>query len=91
MWPKRFWRATGLLEKGSYGRPELLDSFIRSIIDGGEPMVNGESARTTLEFINATILSAVRKKMVQLPLDPEEYDCLLRELIDGKVSVPRFL
>ena len=91
MWPKRFWRATGLLEKGSYGRPELMDSFIRSIIDGGEPMVNGESARTTLEFINAAILSAVRKKMVQLPLDPEEYDCLLRELIDGKVSIPGFL
>lgn len=90
MWPKRLWGATGLLKRGPYGRPTLMDSFIRSIIDGGEPMVTGESARATLEFINAVILSAVRKKLVELPLDPEEYDCLLQELIDGKANIPKF-
>ena len=69
--------------------PTLLDSFIDACLDGGTPITDGESARTTLELINAIILSGVRKKVVQFPVDRDEYDALMDELISGKIRIDR--
>jgi predicted dehydrogenase len=69
--------------------PTLLASFVDACLDGGAPITDGDSARTTLELINAIILSGVRKKVVALPLDRDEYDALMDELISGKVKVSR--
>lgn len=68
----------------------LMNSFIDAILHGGEPLVSGESARSTVEFINGIFLSAMRRKTVRFPLDPEEYDQLFEEMVSGKVRVPRY-
>jgi len=72
------------------GYEALMKSFIEAIIDGGEPIVNGESARLTIELINAMVLSAIKKRTVDFPLDSEEYDQLFEDLSTGKAKVPRF-
>ena len=69
--------------------PGLLDSFVAACLDGSAPITDGQSARTTLELINAIILSGVRKKVVTCPVDRDEYDDLMDELICGKVKIPR--
>ena len=66
----------------------LLDSFINACLDGGQPITDGTSARTTLELINAILLSGVRQKVVDFPVDREEYDTLLDDLISGKAQLP---
>lgn len=67
----------------------LMKSFIDAIANGGEPIVSGASARSSVELINALILSALRKKVVELPIDPQEYDRLADELSEGAARVPR--
>jgi len=90
--PKLVLRRIGLLkrQKMPTAYSVLMNSFIDAIENGGEPIVNGESARSAVELINAIILSAMRKKTVDLPLDPEEYDELFEALSHGKTSVARF-
>jgi predicted dehydrogenase len=70
------------------GHSVLLDSFIDAILDGGEPIITGESARSTLELINALIISGLRNKTVDLPIDPDEYDCVANDLSNGTIGVP---
>ena len=68
----------------------LMDSFIDAILKGGEPLVSGVSARPAVELINAIVLSAMRKKTVDLPVDREEYDELFEALSNGSLQTPRF-
>ena len=67
--------------------PTLLESFIDAILDGGRPITDGESALVTLELINAIILAGIRKKVVSFPVDRNEYDELMDELISGETKV----
>jgi predicted dehydrogenase len=71
------------------GFPTILDNFIESIYKNTDPIVNGESARSTVELINGIILSALRCKHVTFPVDRDEYDQLFEELTAGKVTIPR--
>ncbi len=64
--PQPDWRP---VDCGDATGPSLLDSFIDACLDGGQPISSGASALITLELINAIILSGVRKKHVELPLD----------------------
>jgi hypothetical protein len=68
----------------------LMNSFIDAILTGGDPLVSGKSARSSVEVINALLLSAIRKKVVQLPIDPQEYDDLARDLSERSARVPSF-
>ena len=77
------------IQKPVSGFQELMDGFVDAICHGGEPLVSGNSARTTIELINAMYLSALRKKTVELPLDPHEYDEVLDDLVKGKLAIPR--
>ena len=72
------------------GHDALMDSFIDAILKGGEALVNGVSARPAVELINAIVLSAMRKKTVDLPVDREEYDKLFEGLSSGSLQIPRF-
>ena len=90
--PKKVLQKLGLLEMAKVvdGTQVLMDSFVGSILEGGEPLINGESARQSLELINAILLSAARKKTVDLPIDPEEYDHLFEELCEQTTRIRRF-
>lgn len=90
--PQKVLQKLGLLEKAKVvdGTLVLMDSFVGSILEGGEPLINGESARQSLELINAILLSAARKKTVDLPIDPEEYDHLFAELCEQTTRIRRF-
>lgn len=68
----------------------MLTSFAEAISSGGAPLVTAESARITVELINAIILSAMRSKTVTLPIDRGEYDQLFEELSAGKTQVARY-
>jgi UDP-N-acetyl-2-amino-2-deoxyglucuronate dehydrogenase len=72
-----------------HGLSLLMDSFLNAILHGGEPLVDGESSRQSLELANAMALSAIRRKTVDLPLDREEYDAVFEELSTGQARVPR--
>jgi predicted dehydrogenase len=91
MRPKTLWQRVGLLKTRPHGHAVLMQSFIDAIRNGGDALVSGESAQLVIEFINAIVLSAIRKKTVELPIDREEYDQLFEELSSGKTQVPRFL
>jgi predicted dehydrogenase len=65
----------------------LLESFVSAILDGGEPITTGESARWALEVINGMILSGIRQEVVKLPVDRGRYDALMLELKEGRAKV----
>ena len=76
--------------KRIHGLNFLLDDFIEAIVEDREPLVNGTSALAPLELVNAMILSSVRGKTVDLPLDREEYDTLFAELCEGRAEIPKY-
>jgi predicted dehydrogenase len=82
--PEPEWRDVDCSDATS---PTLLESFIHAILDGSEPITDGQSALVTLELINAIILAGIRRKVVSLPVDRDEYDELMDELISGRVKV----
>ena len=87
--PEISWQPVELREDPG-GHDALMDSFINAILNGGEPLVNGVSARPAVELINAIVLSAMRKKTVDVPVDREEYDELFAGLSSGSLQTPRF-
>lgn len=87
---KKLMERLGLLRiKRPHGLFVLMDSFIDAVLNGGEPLVSGEDTLQTLELMNAIVLSAIRKKTVDLPLDRGEYDGLFEELSSGRLKLPR--
>ena len=86
---KKLMEHMGLVRiKRPHGISVLMDSFIDSILNGTEPLVSGESTLPSLELINAILLSAARKRTVDLPIDRDECDQLFEELISGKTLLP---
>ena len=87
--PEISWKPVELRDEPG-GHKVLMDSFIDAILNGGEPLVNGMSALPAVELINAIVLSAMRKKTVDVPVDREEYDELFEALSSGSTQIPRF-
>ena len=71
------------------GGPTLLESFVSAILDGGEAITDGASARRSLELINGMLLAGVRREVVSFPLDRDRYDDLMAELRAGNAGVFR--
>ncbi|MEJ5250770.1 MAG: Gfo/Idh/MocA family oxidoreductase [Chthonomonadetes bacterium] len=66
---------------GEVGHEAVIRNFVRVILGQETALIApGEEALWSLELANAIILSALRGKTVELPVDGEEYDALLREL-----------
>ena len=87
--PEVSWQPVELRDE-SGGHDVLMGSFIDAILNGGEALVNGVSALPAVELINAIVLSAMRKKTVDVPLDRGEYDELFDALSSGGLQIPRF-
>lgn len=79
-----------LKERKQHSLSPVFDEFIDAVLNGKEPLVTAESARQSLEVMNAIILSALRGRVVELPVDREEYDHLYDELVDSRTRVPTF-
>ena len=87
--PEISWQPVELRDEPG-GHDALMDSFINAILNGGEPLVNGVSALPAVELINAIVLSAMRRKTVDVPVDRGEYDELFEGLSSGSLQTPRF-
>ena len=87
--PEISWQPVELRDEPG-GHDVLMDSFINAILNGGEPLVNGVSALSAVELINAIVLSAMRRKTVDVPVDRGEYDELFEALSSGSLQIPRF-
>lgn len=75
--------------KEPIGQWSVLIDFADAIIRDREPLTAAENTLPALELANGIILSALRKKAVDFPIDRDEYDQLLHELMNGKVKVPQ--
>ena len=87
--PEISWQPVELRDEPG-GHDILMASFTDAILNGGEALVNGESALPAVELINAIVLSAMRRKTVDVPVDRGEYDELFKELSSGSLKIPRF-
>lgn len=86
--PEVSWQPVELRDEPG-GHDVLMDSFIDAILNGGEALVNGVSALPAVELINAIVLSAMRKKTVDVPVDRGEYDELFEALSSGSLQIHR--
>jgi predicted dehydrogenase len=59
---------------------DVLLDFTEAILQGREPLVNGEEAIRSLELANAMTLSAATGAEVNLPLDRQRYNAFLRSV-----------
>ncbi len=73
-----------------HGLAVLLQSFAHAIRTGGDPIITGEDARGTLEFVRAIYLSAIRGRAVAFPVDRTEDAQLMDELVSGRTQMRRF-
>jgi predicted dehydrogenase len=87
---KKLLELAGLAKPRPHGLYVLMDSFIDAILNDSEPLISGTSALPGLELVNAIILSAFRKKTIDLPLDRNEYDELFEKLSSGQAHLSRF-
>jgi len=78
--PESEWETVELQQPRYAGHTAVIYDFSQSLIEGRRPMVPGPDGRNSLELANAIILSSKREKIVELPLDRDEYDDLLAEL-----------
>ncbi len=65
---------------------EVLQNFVEAILDGKPLIAPAEEGIHSVELANAMILSSIKNKTVDLPMDSAEYAVLLRELISKSRS-----
>jgi predicted dehydrogenase len=68
----------------------ITENFVASILRGDQLVADGREGVKGLEIGNAMLLSGVKRKPVELPLDAAEYDNFIKELIatyGGKKAV----
>ncbi|MGQ9629856.1 MAG: Gfo/Idh/MocA family protein [bacterium] len=68
------------LEERETGHGAIIRNLARSILYGEELIAPGIEGIKSVEFINAVILSGKKGKPVDIPVDREEYDRLIRKL-----------
>lgn len=82
MWgrPESTWETLQPEEPRFKGHTAVIHDFSQALLEGRAPLVPGPDGRNSVELANAIILSSMRGKVVELPVDREEYDDLLAEL-----------
>lgn len=69
------------------GHSVIIKNFARNILYGEPLIVKGEEGLNTIEFINACILSSKKNKPVEIPVNRNQYNRLMKQLI--KSSKPK--
>ncbi len=75
------WEETEVARIGWGNHDGMLDDFIEAVIQNRPPLSTAEDALHSLEITNAIILSSSKRKPVSFPIDRNEYDELLAELV----------
>ncbi len=70
------------------GHAAHVADLIAAVRAGKDPLVTGEEGTKSVELANAITLSSFKDKWVELPIDRDEYDQLLQDLISGKIEHP---
>jgi len=75
------WEETDTGRIGWGDHDGMLDDFIGAVLDNHPPLSTAEDALRSLEITNAIILSSKKRKALRLPIDRDEYDELLADLV----------
>ncbi len=67
--------------KTSHGHEHIIANFADAILTGAPLIAPAEEGRNSIAINNAIILSAHKRAMVELPLDPDEFAALLEQYI----------
>ena len=68
--------------RASAGHELMIANFADAILHGAEPVARAEDGLASIMIANAIILSAQKKRSVELPIDAGEYARLLQRYID---------
>lgn len=60
---------------------ELMQAFVDAILDGKAPAAPGVEGIMSVELANAMIMSGIKGKPIDLPMNRDAYDRLLKQLI----------
>jgi len=71
-------------EEKTLGHGVVIKNFAQAILNDREPLVNGEEGRTSLEIVNAIILSSFEGRTVSFPIDRNAYDKLMKRLAERR-------
>jgi predicted dehydrogenase len=82
------WEELPLIE-ASRGHDFVIQDFVQAINEDRPPFVTGEEGRRALELVNAILYSAFTGRAVKLPLDRNDYDRLMGDLIEGSAKIQR--
>jgi len=78
--PEFQWREIEPRSKTKGGHGAIIKDFAQAILEDREPLINGEDGRTSLEIVNAIILSSFEEKAVSFPIDRDAYENLMETL-----------
>jgi predicted dehydrogenase len=67
----------------------IVQNFVDSILNGKALIAPGEDGIHSVELANAILLSSLKDKTLQLPLDSREYTLMLESLIAGSTKEKR--
>jgi predicted dehydrogenase len=73
------------ISRDETGHTGLLRQFATAVREGAPPIATGEDGVRQLELANAIIMSGLRDRPVDVPVDRTAYDNLLRELRQREV------
>ncbi|MBS7612046.1 Gfo/Idh/MocA family oxidoreductase [Candidatus Bathyarchaeota archaeon] len=79
--PKASWREVNVEGRG--GHSEIIRDFTEAVKYGKKPLASGEDGIWSLEIVNAIVLSNFTGKIVDIPVDREDYDRLMDKLKSG--------
>lgn len=60
---------------------KIIEAFTKAVLHGGKLVARGEEGLNSVEIANAMILSSIKGKTVELPLNAAEYEKLLKGLV----------
>lgn len=66
---------------GTGGHKQVMENFVRAILDGEPLIAPAEEGLHSIELANAMIMSGLTHKSVNLPMDRDGYEKLLADLI----------
>lgn len=91
-WSKRVRRRLGLRAAPSAptsGHRRIVWDMVEAITQGRAPLVAGEDAYRTLETLNALLLAGLERRVVSLPLAPQDYLPVYDALVRGERGIAR--